>query len=474
MGKKKHQFINKKNSHKFNVVYRSQRDPLQPDEESSQHVLVPADGMSDVPGASTSNKNIEERVRCGIYYDDDYDYLQHLRPRGEGMFIMAEDPVDRNPSRGENLSKINLPTESLPSTYEVDIGMLNKGVLPRGPQPDWDPDIVAALDDDVDFDDPDNMLADDFINLANAEGYASDEEYEDEFTDEFGRETNTATDMERNFTEFHLKKLKKDENDFESDSDVSSTGNFGSDDFSDFDDSEEETKSRFTNYSMTSSVIRRTEGLKLLDDHFERIMEEYDEEEIGAVEHEETTGTFNVNDELITQIVDEFIDNLKPVPLSEAAAEGEAEAEIGESDNEEEMENDDELFKEFEKKPSEKWDCESIISTYSNIYNHPKLIEEQKVIRLHKKTGVPLGVLKDDKQKESENRESNCNEVQFLNNIRKKGETPDERRIRKQEIKEQRKNRRKEKKENTLIFKDEHKKQELIVQNKMNQMGIKI
>lgn len=25
---------------------------------------------------------------------------------------------------------------------------------------------------------------------------------------------------------------------------------------------------------------------------------------------------------------------------------------------------------------NEKWDCESILSTYSNIYNHPKLIQE--------------------------------------------------------------------------------------------------
>lgn len=27
----------------------------------------------------------------------------------------------------------------------------------------------------------------------------------------------------------------------------------------------------------------------------------------------------------------------------------------------------------------DKWDCESILSTYSNIYNHPKLISEPKV-----------------------------------------------------------------------------------------------
>ena len=28
----------------------------------------------------------------------------------------------------------------------------------------------------------------------------------------------------------------------------------------------------------------------------------------------------------------------------------------------------------------EKWDCETILSTYSNLYNHPKVIEEPKVI----------------------------------------------------------------------------------------------
>ena len=30
--------------------------------------------------------------------------------------------------------------------------------------------------------------------------------------------------------------------------------------------------------------------------------------------------------------------------------------------------------------PAEKWDCESILSTYSNIYNHPKLITEPRKV----------------------------------------------------------------------------------------------
>lgn len=34
---------------------------------------------------------------------------------------------------------------------------------------------------------------------------------------------------------------------------------------------DEETKSRFTNYSMSSSIIRRNAGLTLLDDRFEKV-----------------------------------------------------------------------------------------------------------------------------------------------------------------------------------------------------------
>merc|ERR1711931_409209 len=169
---------------------------------------------------------------------------------------------------------------------------------------------------------------------------------------------------------------------WETESDVSSTGNFQSDqDLSDMDDdnSEDETKSRFTDYSMTSSVIRRTQGLKTLDDRFERIMEEYDEEEIGARDHEEITiGNLNINDDLMTDIVEQFIIDHTKIPFADAVDEEEAVI-CGESSDEGEV-DDEELFKEFEKKEKPDWDCESIISTYSNLYNHPKIIDEPKIV----------------------------------------------------------------------------------------------
>lgn len=108
---------------------------------------------------------------------------------------------------------------------------------------DLDPDVVAAMDDDFDFEDPDNQLEDNFIELANAS--ASEEEYDAEFEN---------SDVDSNFAE---EEEERDE--------------VGSLNGSQFSFNEEETKSRFTQYSMSSSVIRRNQQLTLLDDRFEKV-----------------------------------------------------------------------------------------------------------------------------------------------------------------------------------------------------------
>ena len=125
----------------------------------------------------------------------------------------------------DNESILKLPSEVFGSTVEEDVGLLFRAIPPTGPQPSWDPDIVAAIDDDFDFENPDNQLEDDFVFAASqpAEGEKlSDDDFE--------------------------------ESDVDSDCYAI-----------------EETKSQFTNYSLTSSVIRRNEQLSLLDDKFERV-----------------------------------------------------------------------------------------------------------------------------------------------------------------------------------------------------------
>lgn len=50
-------------------MHRSQKDPLAADESAPQHVLK----------EFKSTKNKGEEHKYGIFFDDDYDYMQHLK-----------------------------------------------------------------------------------------------------------------------------------------------------------------------------------------------------------------------------------------------------------------------------------------------------------------------------------------------------------------------------------------------------------
>lgn len=131
-------------------------------------------------------KRKEEEQKYGIYFDDDYDYLQHLKDvstlsvewqRVENANQSKSNDKERN---DKDISKINLPSSVFASNVEEEVGMLNKGAPVTGPRPDLDPDVIAALDDDFDYDDPENQLEDNFIELANAgsnDENDSDKEY---------------------------------------------------------------------------------------------------------------------------------------------------------------------------------------------------------------------------------------------------------------------------------------------------------
>merc|ERR1712137_1395770 len=133
--------------------------------------------------------------------------------------------------------------------------------------------------------------------------------------------------------------------------------------------------------------------------------------------------------------------------------------------------------------PERKWDCESILSTYSNIYNHPKLISEpSKKITVDPKTGIPRNVLgkpgltkkfldqfneaTNDRDGDTQSMISTLSTI----SIRPKDETPEQRKERKMLVKEYRKERRMEKKANSLAFKEEKLRQEK--QNLNNRVNV--
>ncbi len=91
-------------------------------------------------------------AELGIFFDDDYDYSQHLRERGlEGAETVLADLSEVDKALKEKVKQgLVLPAEALPSQYENPVGMLSLAAPVTGPRLDMDPDIVrpAAWGDD--------------------------------------------------------------------------------------------------------------------------------------------------------------------------------------------------------------------------------------------------------------------------------------------------------------------------------------
>jgi len=118
----------------------------------------------------------------------------------------------------------------------------------------------------------------------------------------------------------------------------------------------------------------------------------------------------------------------------------------------------DDLEEVVVKERKTEWDCESIISTYSNLENHPAMIiEPQNRIKLNKK-GFPKAPV----DKEQSDPESESDETEKSNQgiTRSKAETPEEKKKqRKKMVKLEKKIKREQKKEMKLAYRSEFLKQ---------------
>lgn len=112
---------------------RSQQDPLIADEKAPQHVLVAISNNKAGPSSSDKaelgvppEKRRKEQHKFGIFFDDDYDYLQHLRGPGKDQVFWEE--VPHKHADEKNKPKIQLPSSVFPSEFEEEVGMLSKAV----------------------------------------------------------------------------------------------------------------------------------------------------------------------------------------------------------------------------------------------------------------------------------------------------------------------------------------------------------
>ncbi|KAJ2712528.1 Protein ltv1, partial [Coemansia spiralis] len=143
MGKK---FIDKKSATTYNLVYRSQEDPLAFEEGSTDRVFVPAGqkGRSRAAPGKQADQTVEQSLRdlqlddgngglerqageaalYGVYLDDrEYDYTKHLRAVGTGGGVILEAPsvtaaaAARAKRTRVEIRDVSLPAEVLPSQH---------------------------------------------------------------------------------------------------------------------------------------------------------------------------------------------------------------------------------------------------------------------------------------------------------------------------------------------------------------------
>ncbi|KAJ9123752.1 hypothetical protein QFC24_003526 [Naganishia onofrii] len=224
----------------FQLVHRSQRDPLINDPEASQRVFRPVERANDQgkkagaeslaqleqavfagnPSATNPSlrKNEGEASLYGIYYDDSsYDYMQHLRGVGESstsggvvdsVMLPAPGKGSHGASRGGNKGKGRARDDDLNEEERDDLFGIGKrpvlpdSVLPSGQQltreqayeaqaavprdiagfqPDMDPhlrQVLEALEDDAFVADEEEV---DFMDDLLAEGERNEQEDFDEW-----------------------------------------------------------------------------------------------------------------------------------------------------------------------------------------------------------------------------------------------------------------------------------------------------
>ncbi|KAI6181383.1 Protein LTV1-like protein [Aphelenchoides besseyi] len=393
-----------------------------------------------------TENELAEREKWGIYYDDNYDYLSHLKAKDEAVDVFdvqkteifvpksaVQYPTKIIEVRGREIP-LDVKRDSIRSVKFVSFDDEKANNVDIDVEADIDPEILAALELEDDCDNEDNELEDDFCALAG--GFVMPE----------GR---------RIFEEIRkTAELGGSSDEDESDDDFRPVH---------FNGHVAPSRSILKQYTQTNP------DKKELDERFNQFyanMENSDEEVEEGVEYEEEGDAeeYEYDDEE-NEIDNHLLDNFADV------YETEKELVTYEKPDEESkrrslaayMRQETEAGEETEKIEVEvrskkaRWDCESIVSTYSNLYNHPTVIREQPKRKTAGLTKKDLRELNDTNEQMDVDMVS-TRTGRSVCTVRSRGETTEERRERKKAVKDERRDRRQERKANRVAFKEEKKR----------------
>ncbi|KYR01737.1 hypothetical protein DLAC_01747 [Tieghemostelium lacteum] len=385
----------------------------------------------DIEEKRLKQKEEDELALLG-FKKDGFDYSRFLKPISGGMFIPAI--YDMNELKKHKGGILNFVTTSQPAPVGFGLEEISQHYVKNEKELEKlnvDTDLIQALGDDGDFEDIDE----DFILQANGG-------------------TLDGLNDEINQTRDRLRRFNMDEDD-----------EYYPEDGYDED-------GRPIDLEKQNRVVD-----EIMDFQFQKALEQYEEEEIGELDYEETQGQFST--EKFEDVFDEFLDNYNEnhLPLMtqlENLKKSNAIIPLTEEEKKQIIARDwsKDILVQVEEPQQEneldKWDCETIISTYSTIYNHPSLIKEERpqakrIIKLGKH-GIPV---KPSKQVEEEEEDEDEDEEprENLGAAISKNESKEEKKLRKQQVKQDRKKSREQKKSLKVAFKQEELKQTNIMKS---------
>ncbi|KNA25736.1 hypothetical protein SOVF_004220 isoform B [Spinacia oleracea] len=388
MGKKK--FIDKKNSATFQLLSRDSSDPVYIEEPENDRVFVRVDNnevsvngideehdvesADDVGGSEVFRgpTPLTDRVRREIlelgFPDDGYNYLTHLREirntgGGSAYFQNPKAELHQLPHdvKAYDASRVRIKEASEDTSPKTLYNVAEKTVAVRV-QKAVDPEIAALLEDnESDFGSDIDDLEEDFVVQANHSEETGDV-YED-----------TTLSLVNNPQEEVLN---------QSDTLISC-------------DIQTEVASNST-VEVVQSVNEKSRTQRLLDQQFDMLeSQEYgsdsDDDYDNYVAEQEISLAERLKNVLKDREVDdlEFNENYKaPAEILRRCAEY-AEKYENEDGNDKVV-----VIVEESSDESEKWDCETFVSTYSNLDNHPGRIGVPGRIRQKILTETISGVLK--------------------------------------------------------------------------------
>ncbi|KAG8836077.1 hypothetical protein FRC17_010010 [Serendipita sp. 399] len=511
---------------KFQLVHRSQRDPLIHDPEASQYVFKELETKNAKGKLSTTDSGTFDAddtddgpagkaALYGIYYDDrDYDYTQHLRAIGveekgvESILIEAPSKPQRKPKK---LSASDLiPHDALPSQKELPRTYESQQAIPSsisGFQPDMDPHLrqtLEALDDEAFVD---SNLDDDFFGELLEEGERGDDDDDpdfefhedglpDEAEDEHMEGEEEDDNWEKRFARFKLQQKKRLDKGsmLEGMSEGGDTlGRLPNLSVAGAKKRRRKDTSDASGYSMSSSSMFRNEGLTRLDEQFERFEADYASDQMGEDEDhsDDEAPPLITTREDFEAVLDEFLAQEQVGNKLVQRLEGGTPKErlntlrrafVSDDDKDDEWIRKEALLNREDKETTsipmpvdidqekERWDCETILTTYSNLENHPRLLrltqpKRTKKILLDSKTGLPSvaesEIPQEDREEEREGDSTGDDEdiPAKGTTTRPKNETTEEKRARKQALKKERQERRQQKKQSKDVFAQERKQQ---------------